>query len=349
MGINLKKWDQAFIYNKKGGYGTRRNGQITFKRLDDFTEKMGWKNVLPETITPKQVRLFLEFRSTIICKRGVQNEASHLRRAISGSGRQIGKIKDPNNNWSTQRLGVQKASRIGGKAAMTLDYYAQNKFKLDENIISLMELQENIGLRRQEAIMAGPSLCQWMKEIQKSIDRGTGAFLVIRDGCKGGKMRSCWIFPINLKPTLKCISSAFEIYKKHGNILQSKNLKSAKSLYESKLRKAGFFGSNSSHSLRRLFAQRQIVLYRESGLSEAEALARLANDLGHGDGRGRWVLNNYLLGGEGSTNNNPEELRINSMQTPTQDSVTNDPNKRIQYSIPNITRGQSNNGEKGQG
>jgi hypothetical protein len=347
MGINLKKWAQAFIFIKKGGHGTRHNAQGTFKKLDDFCEKKGWKNVLPNTITPKQLRIFLEFRATKICTRSVQNEASHLRRAIEGSGRHIGKIKDPNNNWSSSRLGVARASRIGGKAAMSLDFYFQNKNKLDENIICLMELQENIGLRRQEAIMAGPSLGEWIIELQKSIERGIGAFLTIRDGTKGGKMRSCWIFPVNLNVTLKCISCAFDIYKKNGNIIQSINLKSAKKSYESKLRKAGFKGPNSSHSLRRLFAQRQIVLYRNSGLSEAQALIRLSNDLGHGDGRGRWVLNNYLLGGEGSTNSNPGELKINSMQTPQEDSVTNNPNKRVQNSIPNIPRGQSNNSEQG--
>lgn len=346
MGINLKKWDQSFIFNKKGGYGTRQNAQRTFKQLDNYAEKSGWRNVLPETITPKQLRIFLEFRATKICKRSVQNEASHLRRAIAGSGRTIGKIKDPNNNWSNQRLGVERATRVGGKAAMSLDFYLQNKNKLDKSIISLMELQEHIGLRRQEAIMAGPSLAEWVKEIQKSIEHGIGAFLTIRDGCKGGKMRSCWIFPINLNTTLKCISSALDIYKSNGNIIQSINLKSAKKLYESKLRKVGFWGPNSSHSLRRLFAQRQIVLYRESGLCESAALIRLSNDLGHGDGRGRWVLNNYLLGGEGSTNNNPDELKINYIQTPQQDSMTNDPNKWIQNSIPNIPSGQSKNGEQ---
>ena len=307
MGINLKKWGQSFVFNKKGGFGTRNNAQKTFRALDKFTEKMGWKNVLPENITPKQLRIFLEFRAATICKRSVQNEASHLRRAIAGSARHIGNIKDPNNNWSNQRLGVKSATRIGGKAAMSLDFYLQNKNKLEKNITCLMELQEHIGLRRQEAIMSGPSLNQWVKEIQKSIERGVGAFLIVRDGCKGGRMRSCWIFPINLNATLKCISSALDIYRKNKNILQSVNLRSAKSLYGSKLRKAGFKGPNSSHSLRRLFAQRQIVSYRESGLSESEALIRLSSDLGHGDGRGRWVLNNYLLGGEGSTNKKPDE------------------------------------------
>jgi hypothetical protein len=55
MGINLKKWGQSFVFNKKGGFGTRNNAQKTFRALDKFTEKMGWKNVLPENITPKPV------------------------------------------------------------------------------------------------------------------------------------------------------------------------------------------------------------------------------------------------------------------------------------------------------
>ena len=62
--------------------------------------------------------------------------------------------------------------------------------------------------------------------------------------------------------------------------------------------RAGLVGEDSNHGLRRLFAHRQVVHYLQSGLSREEALARLSNDLGHGDGRGRWVENNYLRGGE---------------------------------------------------
>jgi hypothetical protein len=34
--------------------------------------------------------------------------------------------------------------------------------------------------------------------------------------------------------------------------------------------------------------------YLAVGCSEKVALARTSNDLGHGDGRGRWVFNNYI-------------------------------------------------------
>ena len=60
----------------------------------------------------------------------------------------------------------------------------------------------------------------------------------------------------------------------------------------------GLVGEDSNHGIRRLFAHRQVVHYLQSGLSREQALVRLSNDLGHGDGRGRWVENNYLRGGE---------------------------------------------------
>ncbi|SPX19995.1 DNA-binding prophage protein [Escherichia coli] len=64
----------------------------------------------------------------------------------------------------------------------------------------------------------------------------------------------------------------------------------------------GLTGKYSPHSLRyawaqddirRYLAQDDIRRYLAQGFSEKEALAMVAMDLGHGDGRGRWVKQVY--------------------------------------------------------
>jgi hypothetical protein len=48
------------------------------------------------------------------------------------------------------------------------------------------------------------------------------------------------------------------------------------------------------HSLRYAFARERVEAYLQNGIPMAEALARTSMDLGHGDGRGRWVKMVYL-------------------------------------------------------
>ncbi len=83
-----------------------------------------------------------------------------------------------------------------------------------------------------------------------------------------------------------------------GHILNKyDNLESAVKGYENALAYRGLTGDNSNHALRREFACNQYDNYvNNEGLDKDTALSRLSQDLGHGDGRGRWVENNYLAG-----------------------------------------------------
>ena len=55
------------------------------------------------------------------------------------------------------------------------------------------------------------------------------------------------------------------------------------------LRDAGLTGEYSSHSLRYAGAQDAIRYYEEQWLSHKEVLAVTSTDLGHGDGRGKYI------------------------------------------------------------
>jgi len=60
--------------------------------------------------------------------------------------------------------------------------------------------------------------------------------------------------------------------------------------------RAGLTGRYSPHSLRYAWAQEAIQHYRQQGFSQKEARALVSTDLGHGDGRGRYIEHVYGRG-----------------------------------------------------
>lgn len=298
MGLDLSGWNRAFQGEKKGAFETRNRAFQTWRALDKFVEKNKWSGVTPASITPKQMRLFLESRSKQIGARSVQNEASHLRRAIGGAGRELGDVRDPKNGWSNVRMGVESASRKGERASMNSTTFDEARGLLSEGVRACVDLQSVLGLRREEAIHAGRSLDHWARELNTAQIERRGAFIQVVGGTKGGRERSTWVPSERLEKVIEAVSVAQEV-RDGQNIIAAVDLRAAKALYSNALSRAGLVGENSGHGLRRAFAQEQFRYYRDEGFCESDALARVSRDLGHGDGRGRWVFNNYLSGGEG--------------------------------------------------
>lgn len=293
---NSKAWDQAFLANSKGSAATRDRAFRTWHAIGKFAAEKKW-GLTPEAITPKQMRQFLEHRAESVTARSVQLEASHLRRAISGAGRQLDDVRDPKNSWSSARMGVPSASRIGGKAAADPEKYAASKEQMPADVRAAIGLVEAFGLRQKEAVMAGDSLKEWARELAKPDSKERGAYIQVIDGTKGGRPRYTFIQPEQIEAASKAVQDAQNSPAAKGSVIDSANLKDALKRYSNCLYRLGFRGDDSGHGLRRAFAQKQYVYYRETGLDERLALKRLSQDLGHGDGRGTWVKNNYLMGG----------------------------------------------------
>lgn len=76
---------------------------------------------------------------------------------------------------------------------------------------------------------------------------------------------------------------------RYGRLIDKPDLKSAMKYWHSQASYIGLTGAYSPHSLRYAWAQEAIRHY----LGEKEALALMAMDLGHGDGRGRYVAQVY--------------------------------------------------------
>jgi integrase len=300
MGIKLSEWAQKFQAIRLGSGATRDRASQTFRALSDFCDRRHWRDVTPNSITPKQMRLFLQHRLTVdkISARSLQNEASHLRRCLEGAGRQLGDIKQDKNAWSSSRMGVPEGSRIGARAAINPEVFKQAREKVTEGVRDCLDVQSVLGLRRQEAVECSKSLKDWVKALDLAKGEGRGVFLEVIYGTKTGRERTTWVPPerIDAVQTVVC-----EVLERTGGgfLIPADSLEQAKAHYSDETKKAGMIGDNSGHGLRRAFAHEQYRHYRDTGLDEAEALARVSRDLGHGDGRGRWVWNNYLSGGEG--------------------------------------------------
>lgn len=300
MGIGINAFKAAFVANKKGGFGTSQRAGATWRALNRFVESKRWKDVNPTTITTKQIRAFVEHRQAQgVSARSIQNEVSHIRRACMGAGREIGDVKDAKNNWSAARLGVPSGSRIGGKRAIDPERLSLALQNVPPDVAMALRLSEALGLRRQEAVMAGRSLAEWGQALEQAQKAGRGAFLPVGAGTKGGRPRHVLVPLERLASVREVVQKAQEqAAQQKGRVIDAESLKPALKRVSNACARAGLVGEDSNHGIRRLFAHRQVVHYLRSGLSRDEALARLSNDLGHGDGRGRWVENNYLRGGE---------------------------------------------------
>jgi hypothetical protein len=126
-------------------------------------------------------------------------------------------------------------------------------------------------------------------------DLGRGAtHITIRDGTKGGKLRDSYIPPDYRQPLREALLAAKAILAERRYLIDAPTGAAATRLVHRHYQRLGLVGGNSSHSLRAAFAVHSYKHYVSQGLSARAALANLSNDMGHGDGRGRWVYNNYV-------------------------------------------------------
>lgn len=141
----------------------------------------------------------------------------------------------------------------------------------------------------------------WARELAKPEAKERGVHLLVHDGSKGGRPRWVFIRPERVEVAAAAVAAAAQSVAACGHVIDTENLKDGLRRFSNCLYRLDLTGDDSVHGLRRAFAQLQFAGYREDGLSKKEALKRLSQDLGHGDGRGRWVWNNYLRGGEGGS------------------------------------------------
>ncbi|EAQ6134482.1 DNA-binding protein [Salmonella enterica] len=222
-----------------------------------------------------------------IGKRTLQNEMASLRAVLQQAGR---KQVAEHERLTNKSLGLSGASRNGTRQAITPDHYhhvLETARAKDPGLAAALELARLMGLRSQEAVQSVQSLKTWKQAIERGDTRLTVVF-----GTKGGRPRETVI--LDAGAIKKALDNALTVAESRNHRLIDKpDLKSAMDYWHNQATRIGLTGENSPHSLRYAWAQDAIHHYLARGFSKKEALAMVAMDLGHGDGRGRYVAKVY--------------------------------------------------------
>lgn len=243
-----------------------------------FLHAAGFRHVRTiADIRMRHVRLFLAERTrSCVSPRTVCNQTAHLRglMRVGGNHQVLKDLSVPN-----KALGIPPSSRQGTKFAMDEpEFTALLKRVRCSNLRAILCLERAIGLRAMEALRAGPCLLTWRAQItagMKSLD--------VLYGTKGGRVRTTRM--PDPERALEAIENAISVMGKYQRLAPTRTLKQAAFWYRNAMYRLGVQG----HRLRYTFACECVDTYLASGMLEKEAFARTAMDLGHGDGRGRWV------------------------------------------------------------
>ncbi|ENC4830204.1 integrase domain-containing protein, partial [Escherichia coli] len=218
------------------------------------------------------------------------NETAAIRKILTQAGRE--KLAQ-SERISNKSLGLAGVSRNGTRKAITPEYYQQmaDTARLkDAGLAAALELARLMGLRSQEAVRCSCSLQTWRQSLERGDTRLTIVF-----GTKGGRPRDTLIQDTGA--VKKSLDNAIAVAGlRNGRLIDAASLKQAMKYWRNQTLRMGLTGKYSPHSLRYAWAQDDIRRYLAQGFSEKEALAMVAMDLGHGDGRGRWVKQVYAHG-----------------------------------------------------
>ncbi|AYH11940.1 DNA-binding protein [Pectobacterium parmentieri] len=222
-----------------------------------------------------------------IALRTLHNEMAALRTVFKLGGREKLAASDRLTN---NALGLGGASRAGTKFAIPDERYqavlhaAQQH---DKGLACALQLARLLGLRSQEAVQCASSLKTWKKQLERHQQTLTVVF-----GTKGGRPRETRI--IDREAIQRAVKEALKVAEAHnGRLIDKPDLKTAMNFWRTQTTRLGLTGHYSPHSLRYAWAQDAMRYYLSQGFSRSEARALTSMDLGHGDGRGRYVERVY--------------------------------------------------------
>jgi hypothetical protein len=281
-------------YVLSGSHLTRQARTATFSTFAKVMRELGLGIRSAKQIGERHLKTFVAHRAASGIKaRTLAKELSHLRAVLVHVGKQ-GFVASP--ACSNKALGVGQSSRVGTKSAMTSD--TLNAFQGSmahlgrAGIGETMALQRELGLRAAEAIRAGQAdtLTRWKRELE---ERG---YVHVIAGTKGGHPRD--VRPADVDRALLAIRDALAVLESTGQRYlvvradgsTTASLLQADNIYRNICHRAGI----QNHSARYAFAQERVRAYQvEKGFSRREAFAATSLDLGHGDGRGRYIASVY--------------------------------------------------------
>lgn len=285
MGKLIDSMTRAANSGRQGGAATRAARQSHIRDLASYLRERNIQVRDAKHISPRHVAGYVSHMHEAGKSPGsVQNRLATVRAMWRGAGREEWAAK------SNAELGADPRSRVGTKTAMSADRYARARADLAasgrDREAAALALQRNLGLRAQEAVRSPQSLSTWEQALQR------GDRIRVVSGTKGGRSRDMRV--PDRTAALAAVREARALAGR-GHLIQSKagTLKSALDRIGNSYRSVGLQGREASHSARYAFAREALERYRSEGFAEAEARAQTSLDLGHGDGRGRYVSSVY--------------------------------------------------------
>ncbi|ATF94538.1 Site-specific recombinase XerC [Cedecea neteri] len=274
-----------------GGYATKADRMRIAKYFLNYLRDNGIKLRQADSIKTRHFSGYLLSRKEKgISDRTICNERAALRGIFGSLGKQS--LADPDNPLlSNKTLGLESSSRNGKKSPLAAEEFRHAFIeveKKDKGVAATMLLACTLGLRTKEAVESSKSISTW----KKALETGQHSVRVVF-GSKGGRPRDTVILD---RETLKyAISYAEEVIRENnGKLIDKPDIRKAIDKYRYHVRRVGLTGDKAPHSMRYQFSQDARKFYEEKGFTEKEIYAMVSMDLGHGDGRGRYVKQVYF-------------------------------------------------------
>lgn len=257
-------------------------------RFADYLKDSNIQIKAIEHLKSKHIEQYIQSRlDKGVGLRTMQNEASAFRVILREAGRDV--LAD-SERISNKALGISDASRDGTHLAMPNEMYnslIERLDQVDKGVSACAQLERWLGLRGEEAVQSNKSILMWEKQLSE------GDTVRVIYGTKGGRPRDVRV--VDVARAREAIKYGRERMKETGGtLIDKKGLKSAMDRYAYVMRTNGCTGKYSPHSLRYAYACDSIDRYEAQGYSHKDALAQTSQDLGHGDGRGRYIQQVYL-------------------------------------------------------
>lgn len=294
----IERFRKEFITHARkagGSFATVADRERIARQFLNFLKDNGIRLRQMDSLKTRHIERYIAERKTRhISHRTLQNEMSALRMILARAGKHKLASTD-NTRLNNRALGIAGSSRKGTKIALTpvefREIFQQVEQK-DRSVAAVMQLAYVLGLRTKEAVEGYKSLATWKKALAKGQESVRVVF-----GTKGGHPRPTVI--LDRAALQHAIAYAeHEMNPRSGKLIDKPTITQAIDRYRYVVRSAGLTGNKAPHSMRYHFARESGEHYKAQGFSEREALALVAMDLGHGDGRGRYIKQIYYQNGE---------------------------------------------------
>ena len=277
------------LMDKQGSLRTRKARRCVLGRLSKF---LGGKYRLVSftQVRSTHVQAFMDdYLDDGNSIRTARNVMAHFRFFLRKCGR--GSFSR-HPHVSNEALGIAGGSRDGVKQPVTQEQaqgFFQAAGKQDVGVSLVLEMGYYLGLRVLEAVMSGPDLARWCKQLQQETQPLPKLFL--SRGAKGGRHRQVPVQKV--AAAIDLLTRAEAHCRNNGGVLITGLLPQALSRFYDVVRGVGMVAEHSPHCLRYSYSCDLLRYLHAEGWAEKDALVFVANALGHGAGRTTWVKQVY--------------------------------------------------------